>query len=252
MGQAKQRGSFNQRKAIAEEAQRRIEKLPPYGSLLLAPSDVRQAFLDIHGPAQKQACIDKRHQDEFAIFLKVLLAFSAPLNTTAELKKYRILENFKSKTGGMTWWFYGDFLDITAVTVFDSDKVPHVFLNDERHRDDGRIDGYEFFDSLIHEMTHATGPTLGRWDYDQQPILSTLDGSNVMPYAIEEFIAITTASTLIGEIFSIPNEKSKAICSESIANVIERLKLSSDQVETVDWGHVEHASQQVTTFLCSE
>jgi hypothetical protein len=250
MGQAKQRGNFDQRKVKAEKTQRRIQKMPPYGSLLHAPSHVRQGFLDKHGLAQIKARTDKRHQEEMAIFLKVLLAFSEPLDTTLKINNIDLVENFKFKTDAMLWTFRGSFLDIVAVTLFDSEKVPHIFINEEFHRDnDDEYKNYELLDSLIHEMAHATGPRLGRWNIDQQPSLSDINESTVLPYAIEEFIAITTASKLVSDFFDIPDGKSKKIRSDAINEVVDRLELSPEEVGKIDWNYVESSTQKVTNFL---
>lgn len=136
------------------------------------------------------------------------------------------------------------------MTVFDPEKVPHVFINEELHKDGDRLDDYEFLDSLVHEMTHATGPILGRWNIDQQPNLSTIDESTVLSYAIEEFIAITTASKIVSDIFGIPGDESKQMRSAVIQHETDRLQLPPEKLATIDWNYVESSSQQAFDFLC--
>lgn len=251
MGQAKKRGSFEERKAKAEKVQGRICKIPPYGSMRHVPFQVSQEFLDKQQVAQLQARKDKRFCDERDIYLQVLLAFSEPFDLKLGDLDI-IIDRFKSKTKGVLWIFRGDFLDCSAITVFDSAGIPHVVINAEAHQTgDGGQQVHELFDSLTHEMTHATGPLLGRWTIDQQPNLSNLNESvsNTLTYAIEEFVAITTAVNLYSDQLGFSKEQSDEIRSISIQAVIEQLELTQEIEAQIDWSHIESSSQEAVDFL---
>lgn len=251
MGQAKKRGSFEERKAKAEEVQGRICKISPYGSMLHVPFQVSQGFLDKQQVAQLQARKDKRFCDYRDIYLQMLLAFSEPFDLNLGNLDI-IIDRFKSKTKGVLWIFRGDFLDCSAITVFNSAGIPHVVINAEAHqKGDSSQQVHELFDSLTHEMTHATGPLLGRWTIDQQPNLSNWNesASNTLAYAIEEFVAITTAVNLYSEQLGFSKKQSDEIRSLSIKAVIEQLQLTQEIEAQIDWSHIESSSQEAVDFL---
>jgi hypothetical protein len=211
--------------------------------------DVSQGFLDVQGVACINARTDKRFLDERAIFLQMILAFSKPLDL-----ELGICDRFKSKTNGLLWNFQGDFVDWTAITIFDLSDVPHVVINASAHRRGETASALEFMDSLGHEMTHATGPLLGRWSIDLQPNLSNVDESesNTLSYAIEEFVAITTAVKLYPKELGISIEKADEIRSSGIKTMMEQLRLTSAMETQIDWDYIESSSQKVVDFLTLE
>ena len=252
MGQAKRRGSFEERKAKAEDAHRRMEKMPPYGSMLGVPFHVSQEFLDKQQVGQLQAREDRRFLDERAIYLQVLLAFSEPFDL--ELGSLdTIIDRFKSKTNGVLWIFRGDFLDCTAITIFDVEDIPHIIINAEMHQI-GNVDRqyHELVDSLTHEIAHATGPLLGRWIIEQQPNLSNINESNALSYAVEEFIAITTALKLYGEHLGISIEQLEQFRSDGIETVSKQLQITPEMKAKISWDQIENCSQEVVDFLTHE
>lgn len=74
---------------------------------------------------------------------------------------------------------------------------------------------YENVDTILHELAHATGPVLGRWEADNQPALEWVGVDNrglwlcFPPYLTEEYVAIDSASILSELVFGIPASQAK-------------------------------------------
>jgi hypothetical protein len=232
MGQAKRRGTKEQRIASATP---KSSNFSAAGTMLKRPAQEIASFLQReHG---RLVDANNRNEKDLSrdIFLDILLPFSVPIDI--ETGPYaRFVENAKGR--GISVWWFREGSDLHGVTLF-AKGAPHVFVRSDQ-------DDVQTADTLLHELVHTTGPSLGRWTWDNQP--QKLGGLPDMGYEQEELIAVTAAAHLIGIANDFPSHVVEA-CVKASAEEYWQLANLGRFGEAISMKDVAEARIRAVDFL---
>lgn len=172
---------------------REITAASNVGVMLGRSSQERESFLEREHRRLVEANIRNDKDLSREIFLNILLPFSVPLEQPTGPYS-RLVETAKRR--GVNLWLFQQGTDLYGVTIFHQ-GVPHVFVRADQ-------DDIEAVDTLLHELVHATGPSLKRWTWKEQP--QKLGQLPDLDYEKEELIAVMAATQLIGITNGVPTE----------------------------------------------
>lgn len=247
MGQAKQRGTLDQR--IAQSQSRFTNEFltpgeaPPFGWLFDLPRAEAKKLIGICSDEINRLRSVDRIRDAELIYLDILIGSSEPLSKTI-VGGNQVCANILKSLAGISdafAWNAKDMLAIPGCMVVGENNKPHIFVNTDlilRHyRGIVKAMLLEAQGTLIHELVHASGNVLGR------ELFVVTDTQHRREYITEEAIAIITSHCVMDCIYPGafgPINTWKRMISSNGYNDIEA---------TIDCQHIHNKITEIVDIL---